>query len=300
MKAMTAISGRRLAGIALALLLAAGGRAFADNGAPGQGAGGGTFYSPLPRKVQEDIGDIRPAESAGILSYFHGEATMVSQYVSNAPLYHSRDAADFLLAPELHGSFIAPLNKNFTLDLEARLEDFTYASHQTLGFWGFSGNADLDYRYKPSWPRIYAGVEPYYYFSYANGDRLTSAIGPVAGIDQTFTINRGKTLLLMGYHFGQYYASPDVDTRQSHTVTVALTQQLRPDYYAQLYWQLEYSRYTTQGRDETRDIVGASLLHQFTTQTFISFFVNCVDNASNDSLAKYEDVNVGVSLVWQY
>jgi hypothetical protein len=297
---------RRLAIAAtLLLLLTAGTRALAQaasgtSGASSTGVDGGTFYSPLPEKVQEDIGNIRPVQTAGILSYFHFTATVNTQYTSNAPLYHSRDEGDFLIAPMLQGEFSAPLNKNFRVEAEARMEDYSYASHQTLGFWGFSGNADLEYRYKPTWPRIYAGLEPYYYLSYATGDRLTTAIGPVAGVDQTVSLNRGKTLLFAGYHFGDYFSSPDIDTRQSHAFTVSLTQQLQRNLYTQIFWQLQYSDYTTFGRDELRDIVGVSFIHQFNPQTFASLFVNYVDNASNNSLAKYTAVNAGVSLVWQY
>ncbi len=196
---------------------------------PARASEGGTFFSPLPEKIQEDLGDIRPAEEAGILSYFSGQATVNGQYTSNAPLYHSRDRADFLIAPVFKGEFSAPLNKNVRVDAEARIEDFTYASHQDLGFWGVSGDANIEYRYKPVWPRVYVGVEPYYYLSYATGNRLTTAVGPVAGIDQTDSINRGKTLLFAGYHFRQNFSSPDIDTRQSHTVTVSLTQQLQQD-----------------------------------------------------------------------
>jgi len=284
------------------LLLTAGGSALADNnsGTSAEGADGGTFESPLPKKVQEDLGDIRPAQTAGFFSYFNWQATVNGQYTSNPSLYHNHSDGDFLIAPTLQGSFDAPLNKNFSVEAEARIEDFTYASHQDLGFWGFSGDADLEYRYKPSWPRFYVGVEPYYYWSYDTGNLLTSAVGPVAGIDQTVSINRGKTLLFAGYHFGQYFSSPDIDTRQSHTVTLSLTQQLKRDYYAQLYWQYQYSDYTVFGRDETRDIVGLSVIHQFTPHTFASLFVNYVDNASNNSLAKYESVNAGLSLVVQY
>jgi len=287
---------------AVLLLLAAGVRAADDSHGPGfsQGANSVTFQSPLTTGEQEDLGDIKPAEDAGVLSYFHGDASVTGQYTSNAPLYHSKDEADFLIAPVLRGGFTAPLNKNFDVDLEAKLEDFTYASHQDLGFWGFSGSAELEYRYKPAWPRIYVGTEPYYYFSYANGNRLTSAIGPVAGIDQSYSINRGKTLLFAGYEFGAYFASPGIDTRQSQTVTISLTQQLKRDLYAQVYWQLQYSDYSVYGRDETRDLEGISLIHQITPQTYVSLFANYIDNASNNSLAKYESTNAGVSLTWQY
>ncbi|HEX4086958.1 MAG TPA: hypothetical protein VHY22_18730 [Chthoniobacteraceae bacterium] len=291
--------------IAATLFLAVGARAADTNPALeyGQGPNGGNSaatFSPLPEKVQEDIGDIRPAEQAPWTSYFHGEAAINGQYVSNAPLYHSHDNGDFLIAPMLQGSFTMPLDKHFTLNLDSRIEDFTYASHQTLGFWGFSGDSLIEYRYKPAAPRIYAGMSPYYYWSYATGDRLTSAIGPVAGIDQSFSINRGKTLLYAGYEFGEYYSSPGIDSRQSHTVTVSLTQQLRRDYYAQVYWQLQYSDYWVYGRDETRDVFGVSVIHQFNPHTFASVFVNYVDNASNNTLAKYTTVNSGVSMVWQF
>jgi hypothetical protein len=294
----------RPAAIAAALMLLSGGAvALADTTTTtgtSPAVNGGTFYAPLPEKVQEDIGDIRPASEAGIGSYFHAQASVNGQYTSNAALFHSRDDADFLIAPVLQGSFDAPLNKYFTVDVTARLEDFTYASNQTLGFWGVSGDTDLEYRYKPSWPRIYVGMEPYYYLSYANGNRLTAAIGPIAGVDQALSINRGKTLLFAGYHFGQYFGSPGIDTRQSHTITLSLTQQIERSYYAQLYWQLQYSDYMVYGRDETRDVVGLSVIHQFNPRTFASLFVNYVDNASNNSLAKYQTVNVGFSLVWQY
>jgi len=293
------------AAFAVALLLLAflpGSRAFAENtsGSSGDDLDGGTFYAPLSKKVQEDLGDIHPASAASIISYFHVTASVAGQYTSNAALYHSKDNADFLIAPVLQGEFAAPLNKYFRVDVAARLEDFTYSSNQSLGFWGFSGNANLEYRYKPSWPRIYVGVEPYYYFSYDTGDRLTSAIGPAAGIDQSLSINRGKTLLFAGYHFGEYFSTPNIDTRQSHTVTLSLTQQLQTNLYAQIYWQLQYSIYSVYGRDETRDVVGVNFIHQFNPQTFFSVFANYVDNASNNSLSKYTTVNAGVSLTLQY
>ena len=290
-----------LAAIAL-LLLAGAPRLFAGSDEAGQneGANGGTFYAPLPEKVQEDIGDIRPAAEATLASHFHFQATLNGQYVSNAPLYHSHDRSDFLIVPTVEGSFSMALNKNFAIDLNARIEDFSYVSHQDLGFWGFSGNEELEYRYKPAWPRIFIGAEPYYYFSYANGNRLTAAIAPIGGVDESYSINRGKTLLFAQYYFGNYFSSPNIDTRDSHTVTLSLTQQLQRSLYAQLYWQLEYSDYYVFGRDELRDVVGVSFIHQFNPRTFASIFVNYVDNASNNSYAKYTEVNSGFSLVLQY
>ncbi|MGA3172513.1 MAG: outer membrane beta-barrel protein [Chthoniobacteraceae bacterium] len=304
---------RQTARIATAvLLMAAGTQARADtnpteanaanaaNAAIQVAGNKGATFQPLPQNVQEDVGNIRPADQASVLSYFHSEVDLNGQYTSNAPLYHSHDKADFLIAPALQGGFTAPLNKYLTLDLEARIEDFTYVSFQKLGFWGFSGNADLEYRYEPSWPCVYVGMSPYYYFSYANGNRLTAAIGPVAGVNQSYSINRGKTLFFASYEFGDYFSSPTIDTRQSHTVTLSLTQQLRRDLYAQVYYQFEYSDYNVYGRDETRDVMGLSLIHQFNPRTFLSVFVNYVDNASNNTLAKYTTVNSGLSLVWQY
>ena len=286
--------------IAATILASAGRSAFAGDSSTSGPVDGGTFYSPLPASVKEDLGDIKPESAAGIMSFVHIQAQVDGQYTSNAALYHSRDNADFLITPSLRADVNYPITKQVSIDAEARLEDFTYSSNQSLGFYGFAGNVDLEYRYKPTWPRLFVGVEPYYYFSYDTGDRLTSAIGPVAGVDQTISLDRGKTLLFAGYHFGQYFSTPDIDTRQSHTFTLSITQQILRNLYAQAYWQFQYSKYTTYGRDELRDIVGVSMIHQFTPATFGSLFVNYVDNASNNSLAKYETVNVGVSLVWQY
>jgi hypothetical protein len=47
-------------------------------------------------------------------------------------------------------------------------------------------------------------------------------------------------------------------------------------------------------------VIGVSLIHQFTPRTFASLFVNYVDNASNNSLAKYTTVNSGFSIVLQF
>lgn len=297
---------------ALALLLsgftAASAHAAADNTAkvtPDQAvrtqvSGTGGAVQALPAPVKEDIGDIHPASAASWLSYFHLQATLNTEYTSNADLYHDHKNGDFLIAPSLQGDYDVPLNDKFSLDLAARAEDFTYADHQRLGFWGFSGNADLEYNYAAAWPRIYAGVEPYYYWGYSNGKLFTSAIGPVFGFDQSISINRGKTLFYYGYHFGQYFSSPGIDTRASNTLTLSLTQQLRRDWYGQLYYQFEYSDYMQYGRDETRNVFGGSLIHQFNPRTFASVFVNYVDNASNSTLAKYTCINAGVSLIWQY
>jgi hypothetical protein len=254
----------------------------------------------LPETIQEDLGDIRAASNAPFWSYFSGQATVNTEYTSNAQLYHSHNEGDLLIAPSMEGSFGVPLNKYFRATATVRVEDFTYADHSDLGFWGFSGDGEIEYRYRPAWPRIYAGVVPYYYFAYSNGNKLTSAIAPVIGVDQSISINRGKTLLYMGYEFGEYFSSPDIDTRGSHTFTTSLTQQIQHDLYGQIYWQLQYSQYNVFGRDELRNVVGGNLIHQFNPQTYVALFVNYVDNASNNSTAKYESTNVGVSFVWQY
>ena len=261
---------------------------------------GGTFSTPLPASVQEDIGDIRPASKAPLASYFHGQAQVTGEYIANAHLFHGPHSPDFLINPNLRGGFTAPIGQRLFLDLDAEFDDVTYAGHDDLGFYGISGNADLQYRFKPTWPKLYAGVEPYYYNSYDTGHRLSSAFGPAAGIEQTVSINRGKTLFLFGYHFGDYYSSPSIDTRQSHTATVAVTQQLRRALYAQLYYQWEYSIYSQSDRDDSRNLVGLNMIYQFDPHLFASLFVNFVDNDSSSSLAKYENVNAGVTLTWQY
>lgn len=256
--------------------------------------------SRLPDSVKEDIGDIHPIAEATFFSHFHGNVQLRGIYTSNARLRGNRGSPDYLTIPTLEEGFTAPLGKGFDLDSIFRAETTIYSRYNERSFWGFGGATNLGYRYRPTWPHAYLGSEQYYYESYENGDKLASAVSMQAGLDQSFTLNRGKTLLFAGYNFGHYFAFPDLDTRNSHRLTFSLTQQLRPALYAQFFYQWQYSAYTQEDRDDSRNVIGLNFIYQFTPHLFGSLNSAFVDNNSSLSPASYQNVTTGAGLSWQF
>lgn len=252
-----------------------------------------------PESVVEDIGDIRPIEEAGIRSYFHGNASVRGNYTSNARLQGDHGSSDFLTMPTLEGGLIIPMGGGFTLNTVARAESVIYSSHDERGIWGFSGEAAVEYRHQPAWPRIYAGMEPYYYNSFDTGDRVAAGAGFVGGIDQGWPVNRGRSLITAGYRFGTYLTSPE-DDRNVHRLTASYTHQFRPELYGQIFYQWQYSAYTSYDRDDSRHIVGLNFIYQITANVFGSLNSAYVDNNSTRQLADYSTVNAGLGVTWQF
>lgn len=264
-----------------------------------------TFAEATPASasdpVKEDIGDIHPASEASPGSYFHGGAQVRGVYTSNAKLRGNHGSSDFLTMPTLEGGFTAPMGRGFDLDVLARAESTIYSRFDERGFWGFSGQANIDYRFKPSWPRVYVGTEAYRYNSFDNNDNLASAVSLQTGVDQGVSLNRGKTLLFAGYNFSHYFAFPEVDTRNTHRLTVSLTQQIRPALYGQVFYQWQYSSYEQQGdRGDSRHAVGLNLIYQFRPNVFGSVNTAFVDNNSTRAPASYQNVTAGVGVTWQF
>lgn len=256
--------------------------------------------SGLSDSVKEDIGDIHPAAEAGILSYFHGNAQVRDTYTSNARLRGNHGSGDYLTIPTLEEGFTAPLGRGFDIDSIVRAESTIYSRFDERSFWGFSGQTNLGYRFRPTWPQAYIGTEQYYYQSFENGEKLASAVSAQAGLVQSVTLNRGKTLLFAGYNYAHYFAFPDLDTRNAHHLTLSLTHQLRPALYAQLFYQWQYSAYTQEDRDDSRNVAGLNFIYQFTPHLFGSLNSAFVDNNSSFSAASYQNVTTSAGLSWQF
>ena len=254
----------------------------------------------LSASAKEDIGDMRPASEAGVLSYFHTTAQLRGNYSSNPQLYHNNSAGDFLTMPSLETRFSAPMGGGFRLNGLARAESIIYSRYDERGVWGFSGQADIEYRYRPQWPRIFAGVEPYYYNAFENSRHLAAAVGPVTGIDKGWAINRGRTLLIAAYKFGSYFADPTLDDRNTHSLTLSCTHQIRPGLFAQVFYQWQFSDYRQEDRHDSRNIAGANMVYQFTPHLFGTLSASYVNNDSDRSLADYQNVNAGAGLTWQF
>lgn len=251
-------------------------------------------------ETKEDIGDIHPEGTGSILSRFRATASMRGEYTSNARLSGNHGSSDFLYLPTMEVGFNQPFGHGISLDISTRAETVVYASNHDRGFWGFSGAATLDYRYRTNLPRIYVGVEPYRYVGFDTGDSVAEALALTTGVDHDWAINKGRSLIFAGYNFTNYYASPSLDDRDTHRVILGFTHQFRPALFGQIFYSYQYTDYQTVSRHDSRNIAGLSVTYQFTQHLFTSLFVNFVDSDSSLGAASYQGVNGGLGLTYQF
>jgi hypothetical protein len=244
--------------------------------------------------VRQEIGDIQ--SEATFLSHFRADLQVRGQAVSNAALLGSHGDNDFLFLPTLDVGYNVPMGAGFSLDAAGRVETATYARNDERSFWGYSGRASLDWRGGNQWPRIWAGVEPYRFVSFDDGDDLAEALGVGTGIDQCWVFNRGHTLVALAYSFTSYFADPALDDRDVHRVIASVTHQFTPQFYGQAMYAWQYSTYDRQGRDDSRHIAGLNLIYQFNEHLFGTFSTTSVANNSNRDLAQYENATAGLGL----
>ncbi len=104
-----------------------------------------TFSSTtLSEAAKEDIGDIRPDNTAGMLSHLRVNATVQANYTSNAKLLGDNSSSDFLTLPSLEIGYKQPLGRGLALDLAVRQDSVAYVENSKGSFWGFDGTATLD------------------------------------------------------------------------------------------------------------------------------------------------------------
>src|SRR5581483_48701 len=250
----------------------------------------GAMSVTLSASEKEDVGDIRPAPPDTLLSHLRANVQAREEYVTNAKLLGNHGSSDFLTMPTAEVGFNHKLGHGFSIDLIARSESTIYADHGSRSFWGFSGSGFVDWRGKPAWPRLFAGVEPYHYDSYDTGHRLAEALGVSTGIDNGWVFNQHRTLLTVGYKFTTYFASPSQDDRDAHRVIVGITHEFRPRVYGQLFYQYQYSDYDNEHRHDSRNIVGLNFIYELTSHLYGSFGADFIDNNSNYHLATYQNV----------
>jgi hypothetical protein len=259
-----------------------------------------TVSAPIQNEVKEDLGDIHPANESSILSHVRASVQVQGQAISNAALLGNSGNGDFLTLPTLDVGYNQPLKYGFTFDLDAKLETVIYSREEDRGFWGASGAATLDWRYHPNAPRVFVAAEPYRYNSFDTGQRSFEALALSAGIDDGYFINRGRTMVYGGYKFSHFYADPSADDRDTHRLTIGLTQQIRPAIYGQIYYSYEYMDYLNEDRNDSRNVVGLNFVYQINQHLFASINGTFVDNDSSRVLARYHDVIVGTGLTLQF
>lgn len=256
--------------------------------------------STLSDATKEDIGDIRPESSAGMLSHLRVNASIRTDYTSNAKLAGDNSSSDFLALPSLEIGYKQPLGHGLSLDLAARQDTVAYAENSDMGFWGFDGTATLEYQYKPFWPQIYVQAEPYKYWNFDSGGSVAAAIGLTGGITHDVVFNKGRSIVFGGYGFSYYFASPTVDTRMTNRITIGITHQFRPAIFGQLFYSYQYTVYENRDRDDSRNIVGLNFTYQFSRNFFATLSTSFVDNISTFDTATYQSLNAGLGFTYQY
>lgn len=291
MKILSLVSGLVLLGLATAL---------AQDKNVAQ-AGGGTGVV-LSASEKEDVGDIRPEQQqpGNFFKHARGDIQLRGEYVTNAKLLGSHSGSDFITFPAVEAGWSAPLGKGFSFDIAARSESAIYSGSERRSFWGFSGSALLDWRWKPSAPRVFAGIEPYYYSAWESDRRLAEAMVVSTGIDQSWVFNQNRTLLTLGYKYSHHFAAPSDDDRGVHRLILGLTHEFKPRLYGQLFYQYQYSDYVNEGRRDSRNIAGASLIYEFTAHLFGTAGADYIDNASTQRLARYQNVAAHAGLTLEF
>ena len=263
-------------------------------------AGPASETQSISAEAREDVGDLRPTEELPWSSYFYGNAQVQGQYTANAALLGNEGSSDFLWMPSLLGGFTIPLNQKLTLLTSARMESIIYSRFQDRGFFGFSGDATLDYQPCASLPHVYVGVQPYYYLGFDTGDNVGEAVAFSTGITDSHYLCRGKTMIFGGYNFSNYVASPSLDNRDSHRAMIGVTQQLKPALYAQLFYAFQFTNYLDQDRRDARHVIGLNLVYQFTQNLFGSVSGSFINNHSTNNLATYQNLAFGTGLTVQF
>ena len=253
-----------------------------------------------PAPVVEDLGDIRPLADKPLLLKMRFTTSLRGEFVSNAKSIGNHGSGDFLLVPAINAALDQPLGHGFALSLNARAESFLYSRFNNFSFWGFSGMASVSYQPSENSPRIYAGIEPYWFASVNSGRQLAEALGISTGVEKEWAINRDQTILFAGYNFSSFVSSPARDDRDSHRATVGITQQILPSLLGQLYYSYQFSDYTSVARHDSRNLVGLSLVYQFNEHWSGNATTYFVDNNSSMSLASYQTFGIGLGLALHF
>lgn len=231
---------------------------------------------------------------------FRFNANTRAQYTSNAQLSGNHSSSDFLAFPTIEAGLHTDLRQGFSFDLVGRIEPGLYARYDDRSFFGYSATATLDWRPRPTAPRLYISAEPYRYENFDIGGMLTSAVGLTVGTDWGIPFNQGYSAGFVGYNFTHYLSDPDIDDRNAHRAVIGVVHTIRPQLYGQLFYSFNYDNYTGFDRRDFRHIVGANLTWQLNRHIFATLSGSFVDNDSNQEHASYQSAGAGVQLTWQY
>jgi hypothetical protein len=231
---------------------------------------------------------------------FRFSASTRAAYTSNAQLSGNHGSNDFLFFPSIEAGYSNEFKKGFTFDVAARVESGLYARYDDRAFIGYSATATLDWRPRPTSPRIFISAEPYRYDNFDKGGLLTEAVGLCAGTDWGIPFNNGNSVAILGYNFTHYLSDPGIDTRNSNRAVVGVTHTLRPQVYGQLLYSYNYDNYTDFDRRDSRHIIAANVTWQVNRQLFATVGGSFVDNDSTQDHASYQSAGASLQITWHF
>lgn len=257
---------------------------------------GDEFYA-----VQNDIGTIGEAEeSAPPEAGFRADVRAKMEYRTNAAFDGATGPADTLWMPAVELGYNIPLSHGFSIDLTARVDGVFYSQYDDNNFIAYDGTAFLDWRYRPTYPRLYVGAEPYYFQGFDGGGLIQEAIGVRTGFDHGIPFWHGRMLFFYGAEYAAFFANPDLNTRNRIDATAGLMYQVTPQFFVQSFYSYQFNNYWVMDRNDSRNIVSVSLIYRFTPQLTGTIQGDYVNNGSDLGEFNYQSSGVGVMLGYEF
>jgi hypothetical protein len=266
------------------------------NGTEGMSA---STTGQTPEEI-EDLGVISETAGEDWRSKFRANASVRTDYTTNAQLSGNHGSGDLLVFPTVEFGFNTGLGKGFSFDIAARVESGLYARNDERAFVGYGAVATFDWRPRPNLPRVYVSAEPYRYDGLDTGDLMTQAIGAAVGTDWGFSFNAGRSLAFFGYSFTNYFSDPTIDNRSAHKAVAGIAHQFLPQLTGQLFYAYQFSDYQDIDRDDSRHVVGLTLTYQFSQQLFGSLSGSFIDSESTQDRASYQNALLSAGLTLQF
>lgn len=222
-------------------------------------------------------------------------------YQSNAELAGRGGEGDFVWFPSVGGTATYKVSDTLSLEGRAALQAGFYADLTELDFWGVSGEILGRRALAGNWS-VYGGLEAYDYQSLDDGDDLSRALAPAAGLSYLRYYAASRTYGFADIGVKHHYTDPASDERDEITASIGLTKQIGDKLYAQGFYEYRFANYEDGGREDHRNYLSAFLIYLFSDSVRGSVGISLVDNDSNRAGADYQSVNTGLgsSVSWDF
>jgi hypothetical protein len=223
-------------------------------------------------------------------------------YQSNAELSGRGGEGDFVWFPGVSAATTHKISDTLSLEARAALQAGVYADLTELDFWGVSGEVlGLRALGDSGWS-LYGGLEAYDYRSLDDGEDLSRAVAPTAGLRYLRYYAASRIHGFADIGVKHRYTDPASDERDEFTVSLGATKQVADKLYAQGFYEYRFANYEDGGREDDRHYVSASLFYLFAGSVRASLGLSFTDNDSNRAGADYQTVNTGLgsSVSWEF